>query len=467
MINKRPYGQEDSYEVASKHPRQCASEVAPVLDFVPVGSDPQKSLSVDEGDSSFDKCRDGGRCSSSLNVDVSKETKEAGNSISGSTSHYLWVNSSIIEADLRLDTAPHLSLFPEFFEHGDRLRVLLQSDDIYASSSVDYPPQKSVSVGQEHQACVPEWDPQGSNPSDYETDFQMLSGDKEKMGTCVISMPKPEVSLNYCSEDDGTCKNECGCLDEGSVRCVRQHVAEARERLRENIGLNLFEELGFCEMGEDVAKHWTEDEERVFHEVVLSNPASLGKNFWEYLPVAFPSRTHKDLVSYYFNVFMLQKRARQNRFDPLNIDSDNDEWQQSELAVVEDDEDSVVESPVDQDALTNYQGEHLEECHEDLEDANEVDACEDGADVVHRVGTDEEDGGDIDDGSGAFAKDSPGSFCDTKINVLVKTPSNNREDVDVQDDSCTSYEYQRDGTELCCPLDNGNLGTNVRDCSVG
>lgn len=45
MINKRPYGEEDSYEVASKHPRRCASEVAPVLDFVPCRSDPQKSFS--------------------------------------------------------------------------------------------------------------------------------------------------------------------------------------------------------------------------------------------------------------------------------------------------------------------------------------------------------------------------------------------------------------------------------------
>lgn len=60
----------------------------------------------------------------------------------------------------------------------------------------------------------------------------------------------------------------------------------------------------------------------------------------------------RDLVSYYFNVFILRKRAKQNRFDPLNIDSDNDEWQEIDDDVVAtaaemtDDEDSVVESPI-------------------------------------------------------------------------------------------------------------------------
>ncbi|XP_024016895.1 uncharacterized protein LOC21403871 [Morus notabilis] len=467
MINKRPYGDEDSYEVASKHPRECSYEVAPVVDIVTFQNDPQKSFSVDEGKSSFEKCRDERKFTSDLITDVSKESREAENGLSGGTSHYLWVNSNIIEADLRLETASHLSLFPEFFEHGDRLRVLLQSDDIYASSSVDYPPQKLVAVGPEHQACVPEWHPRGSNSSDCQTDLQMLNADEEKMGICVFPMPKPDVSLNYCSEDDGVSRNECRCLDGGSVRCVRQHVMEAREKLREKMGSKLFEELGFCEMGEDVAKQWTEEEEQIFHEVVLSNPASLGKNFWDHLPVAFPSRTHKDLVSYYFNVFMLRKRAEQNRFDPLNIDSDNDEWQQSELAVVEDDEDSVVESPIDQDAPYYCQEEHLEDCHEDLDDANKVDACEGGVDLVCQVGADEEDGGDIDDGSEAFAKDSPGNFCDTKIDVLGKTPGNNRGDIDVQDYSCTSYECQRNRIELCCPLDDGNLSSNARDCSVG
>lgn len=39
-------------------------------------------------------------------------------------------------------------------------------------------------------------------------------------------------------------------------------------------------------MGEDVAHKWT-TEEHLFLEVVLSNPASLGKNLWVVLPLFF------------------------------------------------------------------------------------------------------------------------------------------------------------------------------------
>lgn len=141
---------------------------------------------------------------------------------------------------------------------------------------------------------------------------------------------------------------------------------EARQRLRETLGQDMFEKLGFCDMGEEVADKWSEDEEHAFDEVVLSYPASLDKNFWDHLSGIFPSRTKKDLVSYYFNVFMLRKRAEQNRFDPLNIDSDNDEWQRSELGMVEEDTGFLVESQIDQDTLTNLQGDHAEGCYEDI-----------------------------------------------------------------------------------------------------
>ena len=430
----------------------------------------------DEGDNSFNTCQDEGRFSSDLITDVSKQTKEPENGVSGSISHYLWVSNSIVEADARLETAAHLSLFPEYFEHIDHLRGLLQSEDIY-TSPVDCSPQKLVPIGPEYQAYVPEWEQQGSKSSDHQIDLQpqvlhgsgldiIVNADEEKMGTCVISMPKPEVSLNCCSQY-GASRNDCVCIDEGSVRCVRQHVMEAREKLRENIGPKLFEELGFCTMGEEVANRWTEEEEHIFHEVVRANPPSLCKNFWDHLPIAFPSRTIKDLVSYYFNVFILRKRAGQNRFDPLHIDSDDDEWQKTELGGLDDDEDSVVESPADEDASACHQQDNLDDCHVDLEDANELDD-EDSADMVCRVGTDEEDGGDINNGPGADVKELPGNYGDTENDLLGKIPSSNREDSDVQDDSCTSYEYQIDRIELCCPLDEGSLETDAReDYTVG
>lgn len=101
-----------------------------------------------------------------------------------------------------------------------------------------------------------------------------------------------------------------------------------------------------------MAEKWSEEDQHLFQEVVFSNPSSAGKNFWDNLSAVYPSRTKKEIVSYYYNVFMLRRRAEQNRCDPLNIDSDDDEWKESddeftiseEDVISEEDEDSVVDS---------------------------------------------------------------------------------------------------------------------------
>ncbi|KAG6398876.1 hypothetical protein SASPL_140347 [Salvia splendens] len=123
----------------------------------------------------------------------------------------------------------------------------------------------------------------------------------------------------------GRGRTDCCCLDMGSLRCVQQHVNEAREKLRETIGYENFLDLGFCNMGHEVAYQWTPHDEEVFHDIVYSNPESRGRKFWKHLTVAFPTRTKNELVSYYFNVFVLRRRALQNRSYLLEIDSDDDE----------------------------------------------------------------------------------------------------------------------------------------------
>ena len=300
-------------------------------------------------------------------TDVSNgPAKDFETSALGSISGFLWLNSSTIEED-KSEAAFHLSFFPEYFEADHGVRAVIQHEDIF-SSLLDHPPQKLVSIGPEHQALIPEWAPQLlENSLDYSDTSGFMNGGKEEelMGTIIIPMPDWEpLAYNFCK--GGGIGNECNCLHVGSISCTRQHVMEARQRLRENLGQDMFEKLGFCDMGEEVADKWSEDEEHAFDEVVLSYPASLDKNFWDHLSGIFPSRTKKDLVSYYFNVFMLRKRAEQNRFDPLNIDSDNDEWQRSELGMVEEDTGFLVESQIDQDTLTNFQGDHAEGCYEDI-----------------------------------------------------------------------------------------------------
>lgn len=187
-----------------------------------------------------------------------------------------------------------------------------------------------------------------------------MNDDENKfLGSRVISMPK----INSVIGNDivvGKGRTACFCEDLGSLRCFRQHITEARENLRVNIGHERFSALGFDSMGDIVACKWTKDKEQLFHEVVYSNPISSGKNFWKVLAETFPSRTNQEIVSYYFNVFMLQRRAEQNRFDPTNADSDDDELQVNDPS--EEDDDSCPDEIQEYDfSIKNPVFDHIDD----------------------------------------------------------------------------------------------------------
>ncbi|KAJ6846779.1 uncharacterized protein M6B38_283230 [Iris pallida] len=347
--------------------------------------------------------------------------------------------------DMRLEVPTRLSSFPGYYEDYNRATGSDQIEEIH-SPVFCYPRRKLVSLGHNHQADVPVWRPKcfksspgGSDKHDASTSVTLLIND---VGTdkwtkfCV--MPMPDSNTQGFEGLVGRGKNDCYCLDEGSIRCIKQHVIEAREKLRLTLGQKCFVELGFCNMGEDVALRWTEEEEQLFCEIVESNLASLGRNFWNVLHQAFPYRGSKELVSYYFNVFILRKRAEQNRSDPSNVDSDNDEWQDSDsddgdfgTTGEEDDEDSGVESPAD-DVTQHIRGLGEVDIHEEAE----------------------------------------GDECDDECSHVQPIGKNTFEGHDVHDDSCTSYEDQYNGADsggrvgTCDNLledDHGNLHGEYRN----
>ncbi|KAJ1422301.1 SANT/Myb domain [Sesbania bispinosa] len=304
-----------------------------------------------------------------------------------------WATSSTTEEEIRSEPPLHFALFPEYFSPERPIRTFTRYEDIY-TILLEHSPRKLVSVGVNHQADVPAWDFLGStsrpNASDTvsDSDLAYRDGDEAKtrlMGTCIIPMPQMELS----SDDDavGKGRTDCSCEDMGSMRCVRQHIVKKEKNLKKPLGMINSLNWGFTDMGEQVAEKWSVEDEQLFHEVVFNNPASLDKNFWNYLSIAFPSLTKKEIVSYYFNVFMLRRRAEQNRNDLLNIDSDNDEWQGSdgnEIATREEDEDSVAESPVYQDdtCIANCNENDLQDCDEYA--ADEIFADNRTADLTKR-----------------------------------------------------------------------------------
>ncbi|KAG9151943.1 hypothetical protein Leryth_002210 [Lithospermum erythrorhizon] len=260
------------------------------------------------------------------------------------------VTNSSAEKEAGSDGTYYLPLYPDFVDLNISRRLPVQNEDAY-SYLLNAAPRQLVPVGVDHQADIPEWNP-NANWKESNCSDDTVANDHELnvLGTSIIVMPNP----NFSFTDDSNIlsgRNYCTCMDKDSIRCVNQHVQEAREKLRESLGEEKFTDLGFHNMGEEVSSTWTDEEEYVFHEVVYSNPVSLGKDFWKSLSAVFPSRTNMELVSYFFNLFILRRRAVRNRSDFLDIDSDDDEWQEdSRHPEVEGcDDDSVVESFGDED----------------------------------------------------------------------------------------------------------------------
>ncbi|XP_076948835.1 AT-rich interactive domain-containing protein 1-like [Bidens hawaiensis] len=174
--------------------------------------------------------------------------------------------------------------------------------------------KKRIPLGQAFQAEVPTW-----TGEIQETETKWL-------GTRVWPLEATETRASLIEREPigkGR-RDSCGCQVISSAECVRFHVAEKRSRLKLELG-SAFVKWKFDTMGEDVSHEWTETEKTKFASVIKSNPGSSGRSFWDVLATNFKNKTRRELVSYYFNVYLLGRRAHQNRADPSNVDSDDDE----------------------------------------------------------------------------------------------------------------------------------------------
>ncbi|OEL16808.1 AT-rich interactive domain-containing protein 2 [Dichanthelium oligosanthes] len=178
--------------------------------------------------------------------------------------------------------------------------------------------KNEIPVGPDYQAQVPQWT--GEVPVNYD-DPETLKW----LGTKVWPPVNENCKALFCSDPIGKGREIlCGCNHPGSVECVRFHVAERRLKLKCELGL-AFYAWGFDRMGEETALSWTDEEEASFKAVVQRNAPSSGRNFWNRLHLFFQLKGRKELVSYYFNCFLLRRRCYQNRITPKNIDSDDEE----------------------------------------------------------------------------------------------------------------------------------------------
>lgn len=341
MVQKRPFDDEELCELSSKQPRHLEHnrQLVPIFEYVPSEDACLQFQALGEGGFTKNKSTGDEKLTNDF---IHQLPMSYENNIEASVPRRIpvspWVTSSPRKEGVGSEAPGHVT--SEYFSLDCPTRKLTHSEELY-SFLLDHPSRKPIPIGADHQADISTLDRWDTKTSDNDDEDKFV-------GTCVLPMPES-------GQPDGNVGNgrtDCSCIDVGSVRCVRQHILEAREELRTKLGQDKFLALGLCDMGEEVAEKWSEEEEQLYHEAVFSNPASLGRNFWHNLDTVFPIRTRKDIVSYYFNVFMLRKRAEQNRHDPLNVDSDDDEWPDRDDCgdnngpeEEEDDEDSVVESP--------------------------------------------------------------------------------------------------------------------------
>ncbi|KAG7596952.1 putative ELM2 domain, SANT/Myb domain-containing protein [Arabidopsis thaliana] len=301
---KRTFDAEDVQELNVKNGRQISycNKLAKLDEGVPYRLSLEKPGVV--GDDISDlygyKCED--------NVDKGFETNAP----------FSWITTGLSEEDSQSGATIQSTISHESPESDIPWRPVCSGEEDGYWCPIS--PRKTVPIGSDYQADIPECVKEEAN----DQSGQGVGYDEEQVtGKCVIPMPDCETEV--CKIGKG--RKECICLDKGSIRCVQQHIMENREDLFATIGYDRCLDIGLCEMGEEVAARLTEDEEDLFHEIVYSNPVSMDRDFWKHLKSAFPSRTMKEIVSYYFNVFILRRRAIQNRSKSLDVDSDDDEWQ--------------------------------------------------------------------------------------------------------------------------------------------
>lgn len=185
-------------------------------------------------------------------------------------------------------------------------------DDWFSGDRAEIP------VGTSSQAELPDWNGQPFVPGNPAEQLKWL-------GTRIWPPEGQEdrPSFNNAASGRGR-QDNCECNFPGSVECTRFHIAEKRLQLKQELG-RAFHSWGFTSMGEEITLSWTEDERLKFKSVIYCHRSSNAKNLWSQLYLCFPHRKRKSLLSYYFNVFVLEHRRYQNRVTHNNIDSDDDE----------------------------------------------------------------------------------------------------------------------------------------------
>ncbi|XP_010423631.1 PREDICTED: uncharacterized protein LOC104708712 isoform X2 [Camelina sativa] len=179
-----------------------------------------------------------------------------------------------------------------------------------------------IPIGPRFQAEIPVWVAPTKKGKFYGS-----PGDSDTLrwlGTGVWPTYSLKKTVHYKKVGEGR-PDSCSCTNPRSISCIKRHTKEARELLKKEIN-RAFDTWKFDEMGEE-AGSWTAKEEQRFDALLKKNPLSSSDGFWEFAYNAFPRKSEKDLVNYYYNVFLIKRmRFLANSSASHHIDSDDDQY---------------------------------------------------------------------------------------------------------------------------------------------
>jgi len=125
-------------------------------------------------------------------------------------------------------------------------------------------PRKRVPIGPTFQADIPDWtDP--TNKEDV-SDENVELNNSRWLGTQIWPIEGDDTQSR--KELIGKRKAfSCKCTAQGSVERARFHVNMVRLHLNSELGPAFFS-LGFADMGEEVSRTWTQEEQMKFDDLV-------------------------------------------------------------------------------------------------------------------------------------------------------------------------------------------------------
>lgn len=187
----------------------------------------------------------------------------------------------------------------------------------------DHLQRKVIPVGPRFQADIPEWD----GPVDRSILISAYNSDTHNskwLGSQVWPVEIGNMKTTGRTIGKGR-HNSCCCVSPGSADCITRHILEERLLLQCDLGPAFFS-WKFDEMGEQVSKSWSLKEQQTFESLMKMRPSSNGKSFWKRALKSFSNKYRKDIINYYFNVYIPHRMSLQTRSPSIKqVDTDDED----------------------------------------------------------------------------------------------------------------------------------------------